>query len=295
MRGPKWDAASHAILAFANQGFPAPTRIGLSFMPFIFQTDAFGDQQGTNYKECDYRLYQDLVVPLAPATSQRGPLEAAIGGAITASVFGFGGSSPLYASLQGTYWAATKAQDANPDHQVAVVIMTDGDPTPCDEYGPEMTSPDALAALSASALHYDGVRTFALALEGGATGLLDKISSAGGGSVLTPASQTEDDFLAQMNVVTKSATECSFRLPAPPDGQALDPTTVSLDVTASTGEKTQLPAAAGPTSCHGEDGWYFDDAAQPTKAILCPATCAALKSASGSRIDVVLGCKAPLK
>jgi hypothetical protein len=290
MQGPKWDAVSTAIPAFANQGFPAPTQIGLSFVPFIVNESFFGDQKGTNYQVCEYRLYKELVLPLAPATAQRATLEAAIAGAIVPGSSGFGSQSPLHASLRGTYFAAAKAQDAHPDHQVVVVMMGDGDPTYCEDYGAESTSPNALAALAASALHYNGVRTFAVGFQSTTLGVLEKLTAAGGGKVLIPVSYTTGNLLEQMNLLTRSAIDCVFALPKPPAGQKLDPKTVRLDVTARTGERTAIPRAADATSCHGEDGWYYDNDSKPTKAILCPTSCTGLRSQSGARVDIAVAC-----
>lgn len=290
MNGPKWDSVSTAIPAFANQGFPAPTQIGLSFTPFIVNEDFFGDQIGTNYEVCEYRLYKELVVPLAPAAAQRATLETAIASAVVPGSGGFGTMTPLHASLRGTYFAAAKAQDAHPDHQVVVVVMTDGDPSYCEQYGAESTSAAALAGLAASALHYNGVRTFAVGFANTTLGVLEKITAAGGGKVLLPPSYTTGNLLEQMNIITRSAIGCVFALPKPPAGQTLDPKNVSLDVTVRTGERTAIPRAADATSCHGEDGWYYDNASKPTKAILCPTSCTGLRSQSGARVDIAVGC-----
>lgn len=289
MAGPKWNSATHALLDFIDQGFPAPTQVGLSFLPFIVNENVFGDQIGTNYDLCAYGLYQSLVVPLGAVASQRGPLEAAIASAVTPTGFGFGGETPLYAALEGSYFAATKNEDAHPDHQTIVVLMTDGGATTCPAYDTLSTSDDAMAALAASALRYNGVRTFTLALQGASPTFLSKLAAAGNGIELTPPSQTEADYLTELDVVTRSALGCAFALPASPQGKMVDPTSVSVNVTSTTGDKTPIPRVADPTSCAAGMGFYLDGATQP-KVVLCPASCTALDAARGSRVDILLGC-----
>jgi hypothetical protein len=289
MEGPKWNSATLAILDFLDQGFPAPTQVGLNFLPFIVEEDVFGDQIGTNYDLCAYRLYESLVVPLAPVASQRSPFEAAIASAITPTGFGFGGETPLYAALEGSYLAAAKNEDAHPDHQSIVVLLTDGGATPCPEYDVLSTSVGAMAALATSALRYNGVRTFTLALQGADPTFLSKLAAAGNGVELTPATQTEADYLTQLDVVTRSAIGCAYALPPPPKGQTLDPTSVGVDVTATTGDKTPIPRVVDPTSCAAGAGFYLEGTTQP-KVVLCPASCAALNAESGSRVDVLVGC-----
>jgi hypothetical protein len=39
----------------------------------------------------------------------------------------------------------------------------------------------------------------------------------------------------------------------------------------------------------GEKNWYYDSDSAPTKVLMCPAACDALKSGGGS-IDIVFGC-----
>jgi hypothetical protein len=42
------------------------------------------------------------------------------------------------------------------------------------------------------------------------------------------------------------------------------------------------------------DGWYYDNNADPTKIVLCPSMCTTANAAPGSKIEALVGCKAPL-
>jgi hypothetical protein len=41
------------------------------------------------------------------------------------------------------------------------------------------------------------------------------------------------------------------------------------------------------------NSWYYNDNANPTKIVFCPATCDAAGKDTGGKIDIAVGCKAP--
>jgi hypothetical protein len=286
--GIEWDSLTHAVLDYVNQGFRSPTQIALNFFPYAVAEDVYGDQIGTNVDFCQYRVYEDLVVPLGPVTSQLGPVEAAIAAGVVGEQ-GFGFEAPYYAALKGTYFAATKAQDAHPDHQVVVVVIGQGTATACPAYGPAATDPGAIAGLAASALNYDGVRTFAITFTGVGFSNMNAITTAGGGVVYNTLGNTQQDLLDALNQVTKSATQCTFALPAAPPGQTLDTSRVGVQVTSSSGDRTTVPET-NQENCGQGAGWYYDNAAQPGKVILCPASCDAVKADPVARVELIVAC-----
>jgi hypothetical protein len=289
--GPEWDSASRAMLQFLSQGFRSPTQVALTFLPYAVPEDVFGDQIGTSVDFCQYRVYENFVVPLGPVATQRSAFEKAIANAVLPSGVGFGSESPYYAALQGTYFAATKAQDAHPDHEVVVVVVGDGQPTDCPSYGSVATDPSAIAGLAASALDYDGVRTFGITFTGIGLANMNAISTAGGGVVYNAMANTPQDLLDAMNQVARSATDCTFKLPVPPAGQTLDPTRVQVEVTSSTGGRTTVPEVS-EASCGQSPGWYYDNVSRPGKVIFCPSSCEALKADPIARVEVVIACSA---
>ncbi|WP_240488953.1 VWA domain-containing protein [Labilithrix luteola] len=289
MKGDKWNAASHALLDFISRGFPAPTQVALTLVPYTAPEDVWGDQTGANIDFCQYRVYQNFVVPMADVSVQRAPVESAIANALLSAGFGYGRTSPIYASLQGTYFAATKAQAENPDHQVVVVYVGNGAPLPCNEYGSNTTNSAAIAALADSALRYNGVRTFAVALDDQNFGLMSEIAKAGGGAAFKPSNTTSAGMLDAMLEVTKGALDCAYALPVAPAGRTLDPSTLSVEITSATGDRSVIPAVTQP-ACDAAGGWFYDNAAKPTKVIFCPQTCNTLRDTISPRVELVVGC-----
>ena len=49
-----------------------------------------------------------------------------------------------------------------------------------------------------------------------------------------------------------------------------------------------IPNVGSMAGCAGQ-GWYYDDPANPTAIIVCPATCSTLTSLGGE-VDVAFGC-----
>ena len=48
--------------------------------------------------------------------------------------------------------------------------------------------------------------------------------------------------------------------------------------------------AGSVTACGAFGGWYYDDEANPSTIILCPATCETVRGDESGKISVVLGC-----
>ena len=42
-----------------------------------------------------------------------------------------------------------------------------------------------------------------------------------------------------------------------------------------------------------ENGWYYDDAAKPSRIILCPTMCGTANASPGTKIEALVGCQAP--
>ena len=294
MAGRKWNAVTHAVLAFAGQGFPSPTQVALSFFPFSYEGDAFGSQILTNYHACDYRLYRDFPITLGPrdTVEQRQAIETGLVGAVVNDVYGFGDGSPIYAALLGTYFTTAKLQADHPDHQLIVVLVSDGGATPCPQYPDSQTTVPVLADLAKAALEQTGVRTFAVGTMDAGLTLLQGISKAGGGDAfLAGDEESADSLLLQMQRIKNESIGCSFILPPAPTGRELDPATVDVELTSGAGDERNLTRAAGFGQCAGDASFFLDDANKPTKAILCPAACLALKSVPTTRAVVSFGCK----
>ena len=298
MAGAKWDAVSHALLAFVDQGFPSPTQAALSFIPYPIESDLVsGEQIKTNYHTCDYRLYRDFRVPLGDLSSsaQRGALENGFASAVRPSGEGFGDNSPIYAALQGTYFTTAKLQNEHSDHQVIVILVGDGDANACPQYSAEQTTAASVASLAASALAYNGVRTFAVGTSGTGFGLLQTVAAAGGGTAFTITTATAEDLLFQMQKIKALSVGCSFVLPAAPAGEELDPGAVTVAITSGAGDLRKASLSPSFGRCASNESYYFDNAAKPSRVNLCPAACAALKGDPRARVAISFACKGVVK
>ena len=87
---------------------------------------------------------------------------------------------------------------------------------------------------------------------------------------------------------------CEFGFPKSQTGQT-DPSTVIVNYTP--GGQTSASALTQVTDqskCGTvSNAWYYDDNANPTKIVFCPATCAAAGADTGGKLEVAVGCKAP--
>lgn len=83
---------------------------------------------------------------------------------------------------------------------------------------------------------------------------------------------------------------CSFAVPTPPMGQALDPMKVNFVYTPTGGAATTIVNVGSAAGCNGGPGWYYDDPTNPTQIITCPATCSALEGDPTGSVSVEYGC-----
>jgi hypothetical protein len=91
-------------------------------------------------------------------------------------------------------------------------------------------------------------------------------------------------------VTSTTKLSCSLALPTPQQGM-LDPTKVNVGIVAQNGT-VGLFKVADANACK-QGGWYYDNDANPTQVILCPASCdeaQTLVGKGGGKIEVQFGC-----
>jgi hypothetical protein len=270
MQGPSWATVTAALPAF----FKDPASVGVGAGLVLFPYSA-GD--------CDVDHYKTLTVPIGvlPANG------AALTSAFPTAAVGVG--RPMYPALQGALLQATAHQDANPTHKVIVVLATDGDPYDCD------TKIDDVAALAASALAYNGVRTYVIGLPGASIADLSKIAAAGGTMTADNVSININQFATSVAEIRTVGLGCDYAIPPPPGSQQLDPTEVNFSYTPKgVGPPVILLRAQDLAGCNGQPGWYYDSDTAPTKIVLCPASCATVQADTSAAVDVLFGCKSLL-
>jgi hypothetical protein len=100
------------------------------------------------------------------------------------------------------------------------------------------------------------------------------------------------DTVAQA-VSTTAQLTCALPIPAPPAPAQLDPAAINVSIDDDNGASF-VYKVSGASACGASGGWYYDDDANPTQVLLCPASCDLAQSrlqTSHARIDVYFGCK----
>jgi Mg-chelatase subunit ChlD len=272
MAGPKWVGTTNALTTFFGDPASAKIGAGMSFFP--------------NHKPaiCVPVDYEALDVPINVLPSNAFLLTNSIPAAPTAY------GTPTYGALKGTLAAATAYQDAHPTHKVILVIATDGEPNACGA-----VSIDQIAALAKSARNYNGVLTYVIGVQGSIIPNLDKIAVAGGTKAAYDITNDVNEFSAKMEDIRSEALGCEYSIPAPPDGQKLDPGDVNFSYTPKgLGLSKVLLRADDLADCNGKPGWYYDSNLVPTKVILCPASCITVQADAKAKVEVLFGCKSQL-
>jgi hypothetical protein len=88
-----------------------------------------------------------------------------------------------------------------------------------------------------------------------------------------------------------SRIDCAIPIPEPPDGSFFrrDRINVFLGDGETSTRVGKVPLAG---DCDERGGWYYDDEADPTSVVLCPATCEQVQPSEGvtRTVDVQFGC-----
>lgn len=271
MQGESWNETKSSLGTFFNDPVSAGISAGMVYCPTV---KSFGS-------DCDPDLYKVLDVPIAPLPGNSFYLTNSM------PANAVGGGTPLYAALQGALKAATAHQDANPTHKVIVVLTGDGGHSLC---GHDI---DEIAGFAKSALDYNGVRTYVIAVQSTFYELanLEKIAAEGGTNTLYNA-QDIDQFSAKMAEIRAAALGCDFEIPDAPSGQSFEPDETNFSYTPDGGDTPiTLPRADDLADCGEEPGWYFDNNVDPTKIIVCPASCVTIQNDTKAEVAVAFGCE----
>lgn len=279
----KWTATRGAMIG-AVQAMPDTNYLGVLFYPDT--PGAFGPCIETN---------PDFPVgPLTP--NRRQTFEQTMNGQNCT-----GGTPTHDAFVAG---ADTLAGINQPNRYV--VLITDGIPTyarNCNGDGQTQISPQQADAMvnDVAARSAAGIHTYIIGSPGSeaARNTLSRMASAGGTAApgcsdngptychfdMTTSSnftQALNDALAAISGATLS---CTFTIPAPPNGQTLDPTKVNVTYTPSGGSGQTIGQDQTGTCA---SGWtYSPDGKQ---IILCGSTCDQVKADPTGKVDIVFGC-----
>lgn len=252
--------------------------------------DQTGKYQCQNANSCEAADYAKAAVAIQALPGAASDLAAALAAKKPE------GSTPTSAALTGATDHAKAFAAANATHTVAVVLVTDGLPSVCDQ------DIGNISAIAASALASAKIRTYVVGIfaadqQSTAKTNLDQIAKGGGTNqafIVSVGSQTQQELLDALNTIRKSALPCEYNVPKPAEGIP-DYGRVNVQHTTPTGNKSLFGYSKTAAACDAQGGgWYYDvdpaSGGTPTKIVLCPASCSAVKSAGG-QVDVVLGCQ----
>nr|PZN29535.1 MAG: hypothetical protein DIU78_00060 [Pseudomonadota bacterium] len=246
---------------------------------------------------CELPPYATPEVPIGELPAARGVLLEALDARMPQ------GNTPTRAALAGAVEHAVAFAEANPEHEVAVVLATDGFPTEC--VGEDVVTLEQavleVAEVAEAGLRA-GVRTFAIGVFGpydilvGAPVGLDWIADAGGTDrafIVDTSRDVTMQFLDALNAIRGARLGCEFTIPDPPSGKMLDYGYVNVDFT-SGGTTTRLLRVRDEDACDpASGGWYYDvDPAvgEPSRINVCPSSCRTFQAANDGSVQIELGC-----
>lgn len=282
----KWEAVTGALRDFVNSPTASGLGVGIGYFG-IPDPNPFS----SNYDLCTARDYAQPDVEIATLPGASSAIVTSLGRHFPDT------ATPTGPALDGAIQHAKNwALDPNHfDHTVIVVLATDGEPTECDptdvgQIGQQIAQPAAQGSPS--------IKTFVIGV--GNVANLNQIAQYGGTgqAYITSGPQAGQQFLDALNQIRGSALACEYKLPTPEAG-TLDPNLVNVTYTPGAPDGgTPAPAETlievdDANGCSGaaQDAWYYDDATNPTKIIMCPTACDKLKNdTQGGQVDVLLGC-----
>ena len=289
--GPsRWALASDALDAFFASNEAAGLNLALRFFPHD------KPQAGCNQDACDVAACAAPMVGLGTLTAAAAPADAhekalidATAGATPARAGGGGMSAgtPISAALGGALQWAGAQHAKTPNESTVVVLVTDGQPNGCDE------DIGNIAELAAEALAANGTRTYAIGLTGSREADMNQIAMAGGtteGIFVADGANTTQDLLEALGAIRGAILDCDFPMPTAKPGVVVDPAFINVNFTPSNGAPSTLTQVSGEANCVGTGSWYYDNAINPTRIVLCKSTCDAVTADAMASLEILLGC-----
>ncbi len=274
MYGQNWNGATAAIKQFVEDPASAGINVGILYFPIDTPPDGL---------VCNYNHYNDLSVPIAPLPQNA----AAIVQSIDAESPN-GGSTPMYGALEGALFNTTAYKDSHGNHKVILVFASDGDPNSCPGNQNDITS---IAGLAKSALDYNGVETYVVAINGASVVNLDQIAAAGGTQKSYDVTGNVAQFAQKMSEIRSKALACEYVVPEPSGNKPIEFDKVAVKHIDGAGVEKEIPHAKTAADCGVGPGWYYDEPQKPKKILLCPASCQVVQGDQDGKLDVFFGCK----
>jgi hypothetical protein len=220
-----------------------------------------------------------------------------------------GGYTPTGPALTGALQYAQQRMTSNPDHKIAIVLVTDGLP---GGFIPGMPNPTCapsdipgVAGIAASGL--PAVPTFVIGIFGPGDLIdpnmnpqanLNMIASAGGTGTAVIVDTSMDvtaQIQAALKLVQTASIACQYAIPKPSSG-SLDYNKVNVYFSSASMSSTQLGYVTSKDKCRADlGGWYYDvdpaTGGTPTQIIACDQNCSQqFQTDPTAQVNIALGC-----
>lgn len=205
------------------------------------------------------------------------------------------GNTPTSTALQAAIDSLRDWGVGHPQHALAVVLATDGDPTDCLP-----TSPAAIAQIATlGRLGAPSVSTFVVGV-GVNSGALEQIARAGsdppnGAFYADVDSQAAAGLTSALRKVRFEALGCAFEVPKAQDGKLVDTNYVNIYIDVAE-ESVLLPLVTTAEQCGSDEAWFYQmENSEVVGFELCPAACDRLQSGPEAKVMLAVGCETILK
>jgi hypothetical protein len=297
----KWEITREALRDALGR-LPASSSVGVLYYP---NQNVPNNEQPTDVDECVNTNEMVEIDLLGPAGSMhRDDVDQSLDDANTGSF------TPTHdAYTYGLEAGLVPYQTTSPKY---MLLITDGAPTAslgCVKPGGDTQDmPTAPIVASVTAAAAQGIKTFVIgspgseqsaeAMNGGDMRPWLSEAAMQGGTAIPGCSNAGPNFchmdmtqstdFAQalrdgLGSVAQQIATCTYSIPAPPSGMAIDQTAVNLIVHTSSGSTLILPDGQGGCS----EGWTYD---MDGNVALCEATCAAVQADATARVELLFGC-----
>ncbi len=206
------------------------------------------------------------------------------------------GGTPLGEALVGTLPQLKAYVAANPGRQLVLVVVSDG--LPDNSCG---GIPGVLAGIEMARMATPPLLTYAIGVFGGVDlvggrMLMTDIARAGGTNtpfVIDPNASLTEGFLKALDEIRGAALPCEFAIPTDMTA-SIDYGKVNLRWIKTAGEES-IGYVGSADKCDAiKGGWHYDvdpASGKPTRVVVCPATCKAIKGDAAGKIELRFGCK----
>jgi hypothetical protein len=206
------------------------------------------------------------------------------------------GRTPTAAALSGALQHAKEYAQKQPTHRVVAVLATDGSPTECMPLEPAGVGALAQTARAAA----PSISTYVVGVFGPAETQartnLNAWAKAGGTQtafIVDPTRDVTAQFLDALDKIRSGSIACEYKVPEAPVNSNLDYDRVNVALIEGTKSTNFLYVGDASRCDRASLGWHYDVAptqGTPTKIVVCPQGCDALKMTDQGRVEVRVGC-----